>query len=206
MEYACLFLALPLLLGAPMSANSTQRSAAEASNTTPTAGTLPGRGLLVGALAGILGEGGMGRGFSHGSSLGLSLGYRFNPHFSLALGRSWQHGKRFPNVVESAFRTRIAIRSGGVQPYLEAGPAQYSYKEPASSDLQRATKSVNKYGFTVGAGADAPVASRISVGAGVSYHFGIEVLSFHPWSDNVDFDYFSVGIALTFTPGGTGWR
>ena len=93
-----------------------------------------------------------------------------------------------------------------MRPFVEAGPAKYAYTEPASPDLQHPTKSVNKYGFTLGVGADAPIASRLSVEAGVSYHFGIEVLSFHPWSDNVDFDYFSLEIALTFARGGVGWR
>src|SRR5438552_577287 len=65
---AYLFLALPLLLDVPRLANSAQRSAADTSNSTPTVGNLPGRGLLVSTFAGILGGGGTGSGFTHGSN------------------------------------------------------------------------------------------------------------------------------------------
>ncbi len=196
MKRACLILALPLLIGAPMSADSARGSPADTA----------GRGPIVSVLAGTLLEGGMEQGFKRGSDLGFSIGYRFNPRSSLALRVSRQRGEPFPDVVERAILSRAALTRSGVQPYLEVGLARYSYKAPTSPGLQGPTNPLHKYGFTLGAGADAPVAPRLSVGAGVSYHFGIEVLSFYPWSDNVDFDYFNLGIALTFAPGGTGWR
>jgi len=92
MRRACLTLLLPMLLAGPAWAGSAARSEDGTASAAPGTDTGPCRGPLFTALAGVLREGGNGEGFTSGSDLGLALGYRFSPDWSLALDLSRQRG------------------------------------------------------------------------------------------------------------------